>query len=119
MASRVEVGRVARGSGARRVVLLPVLMTLVCVSLWGGALAAAAQAEGCPNEQLREGDGYALRLPDCRAYEQISPVDKNFTDAAGVPGSVQSAPSGEEVTFFSIAPFPGVLSAASIPIYLR
>jgi hypothetical protein len=81
-------------------------------------LAASARADGCPNEHLRGQDGYALALPDCRAYEQVSPVDKNFTDALGFPGVTQSSPSGETVSFFSIAPFPGAMSAASIPTYL-
>jgi hypothetical protein len=101
-----------------RVPLLLLLLTFVCINLGAGPLAASARAEGCLNGQLRGQDGYALALPDCRAYEQVSPVDKNFTDAAGFPGLVQSSPSGEAVTFFSIAPFPGVTSAASIPIYL-
>jgi hypothetical protein len=107
-----------RIGSAGRAPLPLLLLTFVCTGLWMGAFAAHAQAEGCPNERLRGQDGYALKLPDCRAYEQVSPVDKNFTDAAGVPGSVQSAPSGEQVTFYSLAPFPSVLSAASIPTYL-
>jgi len=105
------------GSAGRAPLLLS-LLTLVCMGLEAGALAASARAEGCPNEQLRGQDGYALQLPDCRAYEQVSPADKNFTDAAGFPGLVQSSPSGEAVTFFSTAPFPGVTSAASLPTYL-
>jgi hypothetical protein len=118
MASRVYVGRVVWGSGARRVLLQSLLLTFVCAGMLSGALAVAAQAESCPNEQLRAQDGYAPRLPDCRAYEQVSPVAKNFTDALGEASAVQSAPSGEGVTFFSIAPFPGVLNAVSIPTYL-
>jgi len=101
-----------------RVPLLLALLTFVCTGLGTGTLAAFARAAGCPNEQLREQDGYALRLPDCRAYEQASPLDKNFADALGEADAVQSSPSGEVVTFFSIVPFPGVLSAASIPTYL-
>jgi hypothetical protein len=106
------------GTTAGRALLLLLLPTFVCINWGAGDLAAVARAEGCPNEQLRGQDGYALALPDCRAYEQVSPVDKNFTDAVGFPGLVQSSPSGKAVTFFSIAPFPGVTSAASIPTYL-
>jgi hypothetical protein len=84
----------------------------------GGALAAPVQAEGCPNEQLRGHEGAALGLPDCRAYEQVSPVEKNFTDALGEADVVQSSPSGGGVTSFSHAPFPGVLSATGTPLYL-
>ena len=107
-----------RIGSAGRVPLLLALLTFVCTGLGTGTLAAFARAAGCPNEQLREQDGYALRLPDCRAYEQASPLDKNFADALGEADAVQSSPSGEVVTFFSIVPFPGVLSAASIPTYL-
>jgi hypothetical protein len=108
----------SRVGSAGRAPLLLLLLTFVCASLGCGTSAALARAEGCPNEQLRGQDGYALALPDCRAYEQVSPVDKNFTDALGEADVVQSSPSGEGVTFFSIAPFPGVLSAASTPTYL-
>lgn len=107
-----------RAGSVGRASLSLLLLTFVCVSLGAGTFASYARAEGCPNEQLRQQDGYALGLPDCRAYEQVSPVDKNFTDALGFPGLVQSSPSGEAVTFFSAAPFPGVMSAASIPTYL-
>jgi len=107
-----------RIGSAGRAPLLLLLLTFVCTTLGAGAFAAYAQAEGCPNEQLRGQDGYALTLPDCRAYEQVSPVDKNFTDALGEADVVQSSPSGEGATFFSIAPFPGVLSATGPSLYL-
>jgi hypothetical protein len=107
-----------RVGGAGRAPLPLLLLTFVCMNLGAGVFAAYAHAEGCPNEQLRQQDGYALGLPDCRAYEQASPLDKNFTDALGEADIVQSSPSGDGVTFFSNAPFPGVLSATNIPLYL-
>jgi len=109
----VERGWVSSGIGAGLA-----LMALVLACLGSGILATSAQAEGCPNEQLRGREGAALRLPDCRAYEQVSPVAKNFTDALGEAEVVQSSPSGSGATFFSDAPFPGVLSATGSSLYL-
>jgi hypothetical protein len=43
--------------------------------LVAGLLPGVASAGGCPNEQFRTGLGAGL--PDCRAYEMVSPVDKN------------------------------------------
>ena len=97
----------SRVGSAGRAPLPLLLLTFVCAGLGAGTLAASAWAEGCPNEQLRGQDGYALKLSDCRAYEQVSPVAKNFTDALGEADAVQSSPSGDGVTFFSDAPFPG------------
>ncbi len=44
-----------------------------------------AQSNGssssCPNEQRRAEQSYGLTLPDCRAYEMVSPVETNGNDA--------------------------------------
>jgi hypothetical protein len=104
---------VSLGVGARRS-----LAALVLAVLGAGVWTAAAQAEGCPNEQLRGQEGAALALPDCRAYEQVSPVKKNFTDALGESDVVQSSPTDGGVSFFSHAPFPGVFSATGPSLYL-
>jgi hypothetical protein len=81
--------------------------------------AVAARAESCRNESLRERQAYATLLPDCRAYEQVSPAAKNLTDAAGEPGIVQASPSGGAVTFFSVSSFPETAGfAKQLPTYL-
>jgi hypothetical protein len=92
------------------------MLTVVIV---GMVSMSSAQAEGCPNEQIRQQQIYGSRLPDCRAYEQVSPVRKNLTDAAGEAGIVQASPSGEGVSFFAVAPFPGTAgSGGQVPTYL-
>jgi Tol biopolymer transport system component len=46
------------------------------------APSSEAIEQGCPNQDLRiENDSTAL--PDCRAYEQVSPTDKNGYDVGG------------------------------------
>lgn len=60
--------------------------------LWlSSVLAASAGADACPNAQYRSGS--SEHLPDCRAYEQVSPSDKGGLDALTPqpPLSVQSS----------------------------
>ena len=96
---------------------LTTLVVGILVLLFG--FTGRAVAEGaCPNEALRDAEPYASTLPDCRAYEQVSPVDKGFADALGEPGIVQASPSGNGVTFYSIPPLPGVAGAAGTETYL-
>ena len=106
------------------------IFTAICASLLAAtALLAgsaaitttpAKAAEPCPNEAIREAEGSTgTALPDCRAYEQVSPVglEKNGADALGSAGSVQASSPGSSFAYFSLLPFVGV-SAADEPQYL-
>ena len=71
---------------------------------------AMSSGVGCPNEQLRVQNALSLLLPDCRAYEQVSPVDKNESDVKNdLEGDLlqQAAVNGERVFYESMAPSPG------------
>jgi hypothetical protein len=65
------------------------------------ALVPAASAQSCANEAIRAQQPYARKLPDCRAYEQVSPVDKNQNDAETQPGFSQVSASGDSVLYYS------------------
>jgi hypothetical protein len=71
----------------------------------------------CGNSAFRT--GASAILPDCRAYEMVSPVDKNNGDIVALPTLTgayaasldQSALSGQEVTYTSPKAFGDVVGA--------
>ena len=110
------VGREAMGISVRSVLLAA--LTPALAGVVGGTIGAAvAQAETCPNEQIRAEQTYASTLPGCRPTSRSRPW-KRTSPAEGAAGFVQASPSGGGVTFYSILPFPGVGAAVSQVTYL-
>ncbi len=65
--------------------------------------ASAPAAESCPNEAFHS-EGLSSRLPDCRAYEQVSPVNKGGygTDVIFYEGlQFQAAEEGQRLLYTS------------------
>jgi hypothetical protein len=84
---------------------------LVCLCVLGLAafLGSSAPSAGaaCPNEAFRSGP--SANLPDCRAYEMVSPVDKggqelNTSASSGAPAPT-AAPDGNTVAWGMLGAF--------------
>ena len=78
--------------------------------------------EPCPNDPFRSG-AYApfghpsALLPDCRAYEQATPVDKDGGDLALQSAFAHAAGEGAGVTFGTTFGVPGGQGAQGFPFY--
>jgi hypothetical protein len=96
--------------------LATVLALSAYLLLVAGAPLASAEVDSCPNAELRHGPG--ARLPDCRAYEQATPIDKDGSDAQSAPNAVQAAADGHSITFFNSAGVPGGVGANDLPTFL-
>jgi DNA-binding beta-propeller fold protein YncE len=84
--------------------------------------AASLPSIACPNASFREGAG--ARLPECRAYEMVSPIDKNnggievlernYLSGFNKRGPArldQATPAGEAITYSATRAFAGAVSA--------
>ena len=68
------------------------------------ALPGIAQAAGCPNEEFRTGP--SASLPECRAYELVTPEELGRTQDLSFTGIDRAIPStdGEHLALTSLAP---------------
>ncbi len=80
----------------------------------------SAERAACPNEQVR--GGFAGRLPDCRAYELVTPPVKSSAqlDAASqLAYASTAAADGEALTLRAAEPRPGAPTAGEYYVATR
>jgi hypothetical protein len=80
------------------------------LALLVGALPGKASAGSCPNEEIRVEQG-SQRLPDCRAFELVTPQAKaDNSNIGGFRGLPFAFPDGVHVYYPSFLPEPGAQS---------
>jgi hypothetical protein len=65
------------------------------------SFATEASTQPCANAR----SGFSAVLPDCRAYEMVSPVEKRGADVIGVPLRTRSSSDGEAVSYGAVTSF--------------
>lgn len=78
------------------------------------ANAAVASADSCSNAGFRVGT--SANLPDCRAYEMVSPTDKNGYDIT--PGNDATRADGGAITYQSYGAFAGNPAGPKLDQYI-
>jgi hypothetical protein len=78
------------------------------------ATLTAVQAACLPNEEFR--GGFSARLPDCRAYEVVTPPTKNSVEVKAVRAI---AADGDAVAFQSNVPMPAAPSGSDYYLATR
>ena len=94
----------------------PLVLIATCIAMC--VFTAPVLASGaCPNETIRE-EQDSTGLPDCRAWEQVSPVDKNGGDVMAVSPFTRAAADGNAVQYSSLSGFGEVLGSGVSFAYL-
>jgi hypothetical protein len=90
---------------------------LATLALCAGVTATAGAA-GCPNEQLRI-ENNSTTLPECRAYEQVTPTYKQGIGMGSVGSLVRSLSSdGDSVAYTDLGSFASSLQNQIANAYL-
>jgi hypothetical protein len=92
------------------VVSVALISMIACLALGMSASIGAAAALSCSDRV-----GMSAALPDCRSFEQVSPVEKGGF-AAYTQGNTpaQASPDGEKLAYLGYQAFPGALGNTAL-----
>jgi len=97
---------------ARSLVGLLALCASCAAALLLALFSSSARAAGCANEAIRAEQGAAaLALPDCRAYELVSPGSTPFLISTGEVLSGRASPAGGSLFYESTYPAEGSVTS--------
>jgi Tol biopolymer transport system component len=69
-------------------------------------------SSGCPNESFRAAQHIQDTLPDCRAWEMVSPLEKGHGDIVGDGATTVAGIEGDGVVFNTRTPFGDTIGSA-------
>jgi hypothetical protein len=70
----------------------------------------------CANDPFRS--GFGAHLPDCRAYEQATPVDKNGANVQSDINSIQASSAGDRITFYVTSGLPTTGGSSNLAAFM-
>ena len=92
---------------SRAAVRVVAVLAMLAPAGFSPAAAPARAAESCANEAIRAEQGaVALALPDCRAYEMVSPPG-SVPVRLSSGGKPVAAVDGQRFGYYSFEPYPG------------
>lgn len=107
-----------QATGTRRAAFgLTCLCILGLSAFLGSAVPAAGAAETCANEARRV-EQSSTALPECRAWEMVSPPDKNGADVMAETTHTRAAADGDAVGFMSLGGFGDTLGTGIAAEYM-
>lgn len=81
------------------------------------AIQAPAAPAACPNEAERQRQG-ATHLPGCRAYEMVTPPEKNGGEPIAFASRMSVAEDGSAIVFDSLTPFGDAIGTGTDVDYM-
>lgn len=91
------------------------LLSLILGFAAVACLTAPSASAACLNEAFRVGP--SALLPECRAYEMVSPVDKGG-GAINMSVDLYAPPSGDGAAYWSAADFAGAVARVPMGLYI-